>query len=83
MSGYLLDTNVLSELVRKKPSRDVVRRLRQVRSQRLTTSAVCVLELRYGAARHPQRRHLGYGFEPNPVPDVLADRRRVRDCTHL
>ena len=54
MSGYLLDTNVLSELVRKKPSRAVVRRLRQVRAQHVATSAVCILELRYGTARHPQ-----------------------------
>ncbi len=54
MSGYLLDTSVLSELVRKKPSRDVVRRLRQLRGSKLTTSSVCVLELRHGTARHPQ-----------------------------
>jgi tRNA(fMet)-specific endonuclease VapC len=54
MNGYLLDTNVLSELVRKEPSRDVIHRLRQVRGQRLTTSAVCVFELRHGTSRHPQ-----------------------------
>lgn len=54
MSGYLLDTNVLSELLRKKPEREVVRRLRQLRNQWITTSAICVLELRYGAVRHPQ-----------------------------
>ncbi len=53
-TGYLLDTNVLSELVRKKPSREVVFRLRQLRGKKLTTSAVCVLELRHGTARHPQ-----------------------------
>lgn len=54
MIGYLLDTNVLSELVRKQPSQDVLRRLRQVRGQPLTTSAVCVFELRHGTSRHPQ-----------------------------
>ncbi len=54
MSGYLLDTNVLSELVKKQPSSEVVRRLRQARGQRLATSVLCVTELRYGAARHPQ-----------------------------
>ena len=58
MSGYLLDTNVLSELVRKKPSREVARRLSRVRNRRITTSSVCVLELRYGAVRHPRGEEL-------------------------
>lgn len=58
MSGYLLDTNVLTELVRKRPAREVVRRLRQLRNRWMTTSSVCVLELRYGAVRHPQGREL-------------------------
>jgi len=40
LSGYLLDTNVLSELVRKKPAREVVRRLRQLRNRWMTTSSV-------------------------------------------
>ncbi len=70
MTGYLLDTSVLSELVRKKPSRDVVRRLRQLRNRRLTTSAVCVLELRYGAARHPQGSRLWERLSETVLPRV-------------
>mgnify|MGYP001606150190 CR=1 FL=1 len=48
---YLLDTNILSELVRKRPSPALLDRLRAAPQDRLHTSAVCVFELRYGAAR--------------------------------
>ena len=57
-TGYLLDTNVLSELVRKRPSPAVVERLRQLAHEDLATSALCVTELRHGAARHPQGQAL-------------------------
>lgn len=57
-TGYLLDTNVLSELVRKRPSPAVVERLRQLANEDLSTSALCVTELRHGAARHPQGQAL-------------------------
>ena len=56
--SFLLDTNVLSELVRKAPAASVVRRLRDARQAELSTSAICVTELRYGAARHPAGRAL-------------------------
>ena len=58
MNGYLLDTNVLSELVRKKPSERVIERMRNVPSESLVTSSICVMELRYGTARHPQGQSL-------------------------
>lgn len=54
MTGYLLDTNVLSELVRKRPFPGVTERLRSIPQDQLVTSSICVTELRYGAARHPQ-----------------------------
>lgn len=54
MTGYLLDTNVLSELIRKRPYPGVTERLRRLPQDQLVTSSVCVTELRYGAARHPQ-----------------------------
>lgn len=53
MKGYLLDTNVLSEITKKRPEARVLERIRGVEPDRLATSAVCVAELRYGAARHP------------------------------
>ena len=52
MKGYLLDTNVLSEIVKKHPEPRVLARLRTAPGDQLYTSAVCVAELRHGAARH-------------------------------
>lgn len=57
-ASYLLDTNVLSELVRKKPAPGVVQRLGELPLERVTTSCICAMELRYGAARHPDGRRL-------------------------
>ena len=54
MPGYLLDTNVLSELMKRRPSPDVARRVRELDPDEAFTSAVCFLELRFGAARHPR-----------------------------
>ncbi|MEA2162130.1 MAG: tRNA(fMet)-specific endonuclease VapC [Thermoanaerobaculia bacterium] len=48
---YLLDTNVLSEVIRKQPNRGLLQRLSEVAVRDVVTSAVCVAELRYGAAR--------------------------------
>lgn len=48
---YLLDTNVLSEVIRKDPNRGLLQRLRAVAARDVVTSAVCVAELRHGAAR--------------------------------
>lgn len=48
---YLLDTNVLSEVIRKEPNRGLMQRLNEVAPRDATTSVVCVAELRHGAAR--------------------------------
>lgn len=48
---YLLDTNVLSEVIRKDPNRGVLHRLNEIAARDVVTSAVCVAELRHGAAR--------------------------------
>jgi predicted nucleic acid-binding protein len=53
LSGYLLDTNVLSELLKKRPDSAVLERLGQTPREALATSSVCVFELRYGASRRP------------------------------
>lgn len=47
---YLLDTNALSELIKREPNPGFVRRLREQSSTTLFTSVICVLELRYGAS---------------------------------
>lgn len=48
---YLLDTNVLSEVIRKEPNRGVLERLEDVSARDVVTSVVCVAELRHGSAR--------------------------------
>lgn len=59
---------MISELVRKRPDPAVVARVRAVRSFELVTSAVCVTELRFGTARHPNGRALWERLEQ----EVLA-----------
>ncbi|HXH40096.1 MAG TPA: PIN domain-containing protein [Thermoanaerobaculia bacterium] len=48
---YLLDTNVLSEVIRKDPNHGLLQRLGEVAPRDAVTSVVCVAELRHGAAR--------------------------------
>lgn len=48
---YLLDTNVLSEVIRKEPNRGLLRRLDEIAPRDAVTSVVCVAELRHGTAR--------------------------------
>lgn len=45
MSGYLLDTHVLSELVRKRPDAAVASRVGALRPQAAATSAICVMAI--------------------------------------
>jgi tRNA(fMet)-specific endonuclease VapC len=48
---YLLDTNVLSELVRKHPDPGVTAKLRDLRYEDSNASIITLFELRYGAMR--------------------------------
>ncbi len=56
MKGYLLDTNVLSEIVRRKPDPQVLERLRMIAEEQLFSSEVCAMELRFGASRSAKRK---------------------------
>jgi len=47
---YLLDTNILSELVKKCPNHNLLQHLQSNPSQSLFTSCICVMELRFGSA---------------------------------
>jgi len=46
---WLLDTNVLSEVIRKRPHAGLMRRLRMVPPEGCHSSVICRYELRYGA----------------------------------
>lgn len=47
---YLLDTNILSELIKKRPNPYLISRLRSQPTHTLFTSSICIMELRFGAA---------------------------------
>lgn len=47
---YLLDTNILSELVKKRSNPYLLDRMRSIPIQKLHTSMICLMELRYGCA---------------------------------
>lgn len=53
--SYLLDTNIVSDLVRS-PAGRVATRIRAVGELRVATSIVVAAELRYGAARRGSER---------------------------
>ena len=48
---YLLDTSILSEFTRLRPSPYVAARVRAQPASALATSSVCVMEMRHGAMR--------------------------------
>ncbi len=50
---FVLDTNVLSEIVRRAPHPRVLRRYRDTLDSELFTSAMCVEEMRYGCCAGP------------------------------
>jgi tRNA(fMet)-specific endonuclease VapC len=50
MAMYLLDTNILSELIKKRPNPDFLSHLGSKPAHALFTSCICVMELRFGSA---------------------------------
>ena len=51
MSGYLLDTNIISDLIRS-PDGPAAHRIEQVGSEAIFTSIIVAAELRYGCAKN-------------------------------
>ena len=68
---YLLDTNVLSELMRLQPNPRVEARF-ESESDPLFTSAVCVEEIRYGAGIAPPGNRLWERFDRDVLPFVTV-----------
>jgi predicted nucleic acid-binding protein len=50
---FLLDTNIISELIKKEPSPCLLKRMEDVPDASLYTASVCAMELRFGALRVP------------------------------
>jgi len=57
LSGYLLDTNVISEIIRN-PAGLAARRIEQIDPKEICTSIVVAAELRYGCAKKGSARLL-------------------------
>ena len=47
---YLLDTNILSEMIKRQPNSHVLSRLGSKPAHTLFTSCICIMELRFGSA---------------------------------
>lgn len=65
---YLLDTNILSVVLKKKPHGGVLARLSATPRYEQYTSCLCVFELRYGS----QRREDSEAFWKKIVQNVLS-----------
>jgi tRNA(fMet)-specific endonuclease VapC len=48
---FLLDTNIISALIKKQPSESLQNRLLVVPATSLCTATVCLMEMRYGSLR--------------------------------
>ena len=66
---YLLDTNVLSELMRLRPNPDVEARFESEPAE-LFTSAICIEEIRYGAKIGPPGNKLWERFQADMLPHL-------------
>ena len=55
---FLLDTNILSELMKKRPSSNLLEKLNFTPAGSLCTASVCVMEMRYGALNVPGTEEL-------------------------
>ena len=66
MSRYLLDTNVISDLIRN-PQGKAAKRIAKVGEANICTSIIVAAELRYGGAKAGSKRLL------NAVDDLLSE----------
>jgi len=55
---FLLDTNIISELIKKQPNSSLIERMEDVPDTSLYTASVCAMELRFGALRVPNSEAL-------------------------
>jgi len=70
MSQYLADTNILSEVLKKRPNPTVVNRLQGLSPSSVFASEITRMELRFGAALHPQGSALWKTIEASVLPLV-------------
>lgn len=76
MSGFLLDTNVISELIKPKPQPNVVRWVREADEDALFLSVLTLAEIRKGISLLPQstRKSRLETWLEKDLPDRFSDR---------
>jgi tRNA(fMet)-specific endonuclease VapC len=67
---YLIDTNMLSELVKKNPNPNFMARLRGTPADALYSASVCIMELRYGAVKRGNLSDLWTKIEQQILPRI-------------
>ncbi len=67
---YLLDTDILSNLVMKAPSSLLLKKLKEIPEDLLATSAINTGEIFYGAFRSPHRQRVLAFFTEKVLPHL-------------
>ena len=67
---YLIDTKMLSELVKKNPNPNFMARLRGTPADALYSAGVCIMELRYGALKRGNLLDLWTKIEQQILPRI-------------
>ena len=67
---YLIDTNVLSELIKKNPDSNFMAKLRVTPADALFSASICIMELRYGALKCGNPSDLWTKIEQRILPRI-------------
>ncbi|MBM4338939.1 MAG: type II toxin-antitoxin system VapC family toxin [Deltaproteobacteria bacterium] len=67
---YLIDTNALSEIIKKKPNPSFMNRLRNTPTDALFSASICIMELRYGALKRGNPADLWTKIEQQILPKI-------------
>jgi tRNA(fMet)-specific endonuclease VapC len=67
---YLFDTNILSEVLKKRPDQGLLERLSGIPGHLQFTSCICVMELRYGSRRRPDHENFWKKIEDKLLSQV-------------
>ena len=67
---YLIDTNVLSELIKKDPDPKFMTKLRTTPTDALFSASICIMELRFGALKRGNPADLWKKIEQQILPRI-------------
>ena len=67
---YLFDTNILSEVIKRKPNKVLMKRLKETPGNAQFTSCICVMEMRYGSRRKDNYKNFWVKIEERILSKV-------------